>query len=108
MWNNNFNLKNFVLMNSLKDKDPNQVLMQALKMEMMGNKSMAWQMRQAVIMQMMMSGDMNPFSGKQEDGQYSYTADIAGMEEMEGSSDIEAISGLGELGNLANELIYKE
>lgn len=108
MWNNNFNLKNFVLMNSLKDKDPNQVLMQALKMEMMGNKSMAWQMRQAVIMQMMMSGDMNPFSGKQDDGQYSYTADISGSEDIEGSSDMEALSGLGELGNLANELIYKE
>ena len=103
-----FKLKNFILMQQLMKNatDLNVVLRKALQLEMLGQKSLAWQLRQAVGLQMMFSGDINILNGENQGVSYSNVGDLYGHDFGELSTD--DLAGLGELGQIALELLSGE
>ena len=103
-----FKLKNFILMQQLMKNatDLNVVLRKALQLEMLGQKSLAWQLRQAVGLQMMFSGDINILNGENQGVTYSNVGELYGQDFGELSTD--DLAGLGELGQIALELLSGE
>ena len=99
-----FKLKNFILMQQLMKNatDLNVVLRKALQLEMLGQKSLAWQLRQAVGLQMMFSGDINILNGENQGVTYANVGELNGDF---GELSTDDLAGLGELGQIALELL---